>query len=69
MKSKELFEWASYWFCKSKLILNKEKTSPITFSTKKSKRTKLELIETLKIAMSRNAKFLAIYLDENLDWT
>lgn len=66
MKSKEL---ASYWFCKSKLILNKEKTSPITFSTKKSKRTKLELIETLKIAMSRNAKFLAIYLDENLDWT
>lgn len=71
LKSKLFFEVVTEWFHKNRLVLNKEKTNAIIFSTKQSNVTKPEIIETDdgNIAISDKAKFLGVYINENLDWS
>ena len=71
IKSQIFFNLVTEWFNKNKLILNKEKTNVIIFSTKQSTVVRPEWIElgNLNIAISENAKFLGVYINENLDWS
>lgn len=74
-KSKLFFEGVTEWFHKNRLILNKEKTNAIIFSTKQATIIKPETIEmenvseNVNIVVSAKAKFLGVYIDEYLDWS
>ena len=57
------------WFKAHKLTLNVEKSSLIFFH-KKKKHQKFEVsIDSLKIPQVMAAKFLGVWIDENLTWT
>ena len=60
----------SDWFCANKLTLNIEKTVVLHFTRKSSKCKRLESIEIgpLKLKVATLAKFLGLWIDENLNW-
>ena len=60
----------SDWFCANKLTLNIDKTVVLHFTRKSRKCSRLEVIEVgpLKLKVATFAKFLGLWIDENLNW-
>lgn len=70
-KAKEFFNLVTEWFTSNKLILNKDKTNVLLFKTKQSNIIKPSQIElnNKELNLMENAKFLGIYINENLNWS
>ena len=60
----------SDWFCANKLTLNIDKTVVLHFARRSRKGMRLEVIEVgpLKLKVATFAKFLGLWIDENLNW-
>lgn len=70
-KGIKMFEAANKWFLGNKLLLNKEKTNVVVFSTKQNRAEKVTNInlDKLDLSIATNTQFLGICIDEFLDWT
>ena len=69
--SKTFLDTINNWFMQNILILNESKTNAIFFKTKQSKVETPRFFENgaNSIAFSQQTKFLALYINECLDWS
>lgn len=70
-KGTHIFKITENWFYQNKLVINKEKTKLIAFSTNRCRKEKPKNIkvDNHETELIHSTKFLGVFIDEFLSWT